>query len=180
MNPVLIVVIPLVLIILGMILNSIGLAFDQPPSSPEQDPTKRLAIEREAFRNLFDRQRSRALKRQKRVGQYGWLLIFATIGSFIWLYIDTVGKAAVSNRIASLQTLGTQEGKDLVLSMTLSDGSNVKYLVKLSQRDGKQDVGARESVTKESVSSWELEKLGTALSVGDIALPLGVVLKISN
>ena len=68
------VTIPLVLGILGMILNSVGLSLDQPPSSSEQDPTKRLAVEREAFRNFFDRQRTRALKRQKRVGQYGWLL----------------------------------------------------------------------------------------------------------
>jgi hypothetical protein len=32
----LIVAIPLVLVIVGMILNSIGLSFDQPPSSSEQ------------------------------------------------------------------------------------------------------------------------------------------------
>ena len=180
MHPLLVVAIPLGLIALGMILNSIGLSFDQPSSSPEQDPTKRLAVEREAYRNLFDRQRTRALKRQKRVGQYGWLLIIATIGSFIWLYVDTVNKAALSNRIASLQTLGSQEGKDLVLSMTLSDGSNVKYVIKSSQVDGKRDAEIKEAVAKETVSSWELEKLGTALNVGDIALPLGVALKISN
>ena len=130
MHPLLVVAVPLGLIILGMILNSIGLSFDQPPSSPEQDPAKRLAVEREVFRNFFDRQRTRALKRQKRVGQYGWLLIIATIGSFIWLYVDTVGKAALSNRIALLQTLGSQEGKHLILSLTLRDGSNVKYLIK--------------------------------------------------
>ena len=32
MNPLGIVAIPLVLVIVGMILNSIGLSFDQPPS----------------------------------------------------------------------------------------------------------------------------------------------------
>ena len=32
----------------------------------------------------------------------------------------------------------------------------------------------------EKVSSWDLERLGTALSVGDNPLPLGIVLKISN
>jgi hypothetical protein len=180
MHPLLVVAIPLGLIMLGMILNSIGLSFDQPQSSPEQDPSKRLAVEREAFRNFFDRQRTKALRRQKRIGQYGWLVIIATIGSFIWLYVDTVGKTALSNRIASLQTLGSQEGKDLVLSMTLSDGSNVKYLIKLPQGDRPQDAGAKEAVAKETVSSWELEKLGTALSVGDNVLPLGVALKISN
>ena len=36
MHPMLIVAIPLVLVIVGMILNSIGLSFDQPPSSSEQ------------------------------------------------------------------------------------------------------------------------------------------------
>ena len=55
MHPLLLVVIPLALIILGMILNSIGLSFDQPPSSPEQDPVKRLAAERDTFRQFFDR-----------------------------------------------------------------------------------------------------------------------------
>ena len=81
MHPLLVIGIPLVLICLGMILNSIGLSFDQPPSSPEQDPTKRLAAEREAYRQFFDRQRTRAVKRQKRVSQYAWLLMIATIGS---------------------------------------------------------------------------------------------------
>jgi hypothetical protein len=180
MHPLIAVAVPLLLITLGMILNSIGLSFDQPPSSPEQDPVKRLTLEREAFRQFFDRQRSRAMKRQKRVGQYAWLLLVATIGSFIWLYVDTVGKTALSNRIASLQTLGSQEGKDLVLSLTLSDGNNVKYLVKLPLADKKSDVAPKESVTKETVSAWELEKLGTALSIGDNALPLGIALKISN
>jgi len=33
MNPMFIVAIPLVLVIVGMVLNSIGLSFDQPPSS---------------------------------------------------------------------------------------------------------------------------------------------------
>jgi hypothetical protein len=180
MHPLIVVVVPLALITLGMILNSIGLSFDQPPSSPEQDPAKRLAAEREAFRVFFDRQRSRALKRQKRVGQYAWLLLLVTIGAFIWLYVDTVGKTALSNRVASLQTIGTQEGKDLVLSLTLSDGNNVKYLVKLPQGNKTLDATAKDAVAKETVSSWELEKIGTALSVGDSTLPLGVALKVSN
>jgi hypothetical protein len=139
-----------------------------------------LAAEREAFRVFFDRQRSRALKRQKRVGQYAWLLLLVTIGAFIWLYVDTVGKTALSNRVASLQTIGTQEGKDLVLSLTLSDGNNVKYLVKLPQGNKTLDATAKDAVAKETVSSWELEKIGTALSVGDSTLPLGVALKVSN
>ena len=179
MHPLVVIAVPLVLIVLGMILNSVGLSFDQPPSSPEQDPVKRLTAEREAYRQFFDRQRSRALKRQKRVGQYGWLLIVATIGAFIWFYVDTVNKAALSNRVASLQTLGSQEGKDMVLSLTLSDGSNVKYLVKLPKAE-KITAAAKEPAAKEKISSWELEKLGTALSIGDNPLPLGVSLKIGN
>src|SRR5262249_32354999 len=130
MNPLLIVAIPLGLVILGMILNSIGLGYDQPPSSSEQDPVKRLTAERESYR-----QRTRATKRQKRVAQYGWLLMAAFIGAFIWLYMDTVNKTSLSSRIAVLQTLGTEEGKQMVLSVTLSDGKNLKYLIKLPQAD---------------------------------------------
>jgi hypothetical protein len=84
MHPLLVAVIPSVLICLGMFLNSWGLAFDQPPSSPEQGPAKSLAAEQESFRRFFDRQRTQAMTRQKRIGQYAWLLVLATIGSFIW------------------------------------------------------------------------------------------------
>jgi hypothetical protein len=162
-----------------MILNSIGLSFDQPPSSPEQDPVKRSIADREAFRQFFDGQRRRAITRQSRVKHYGWLLIVATIGSFIWLYMDTTNKTAQSNRVAALQTLGSQEGKDMVLSLTLSDGSNVKYLIKLPQAE-KSTVAPKEALAKETVSSWEIEKLGTAISIGDNPLPLGIALKMAN
>jgi hypothetical protein len=160
-------------------LNSIGLSFDQPPSSPEQDPVKKLTAEREIYRQFFDRQRRRAIKRQKRIGQFGWLLMVATIGSFIWLYMDTVSKTSLSTQISALQTLGTEGGKQMVLSVTLSDGNNVKYLVKVPQAN-KMPAAAEERVTKETVSSWELENIGTALSIGNNAMPLGVALKISN
>jgi hypothetical protein len=178
MNPVLIVLIPVALIILGMILNSVGLSYDQPPSSPEQDPIKKLTAEKESYRKFFDLQRSRSIKRQKRVGQYAWLVLIAFIGAFIWLYSDTVNKTSLASRIAGLQTLATEEGKQLVLSVTLSDGNNVKYLIKLPQAD-KLEV-AKEVTAKEKISSWEMEKLGTALSTGDNALPLGIALKISQ
>src|SRR4030095_10908517 len=123
MNPLLIIAIPLGLIILGMILNSFDLGFNQPPSSSEQDPVKKLTAEKESYRRFFDLQRSRSVKRQKRVGQYGWLLLATFIGAFIWLYMDTVNKTSLSSRIAGLQTLGTEEGKQMVLSVTLSDGN---------------------------------------------------------
>jgi len=177
MNPVLVIAIPLVLIILGMILNGLNLHFDQPPSSPENDPAKRLAAEREIYREFFSNQRERAVKRQKRVGQYAWLLMFATIGSSIWLYVDTVKKTSLSNRIAALQTLGTEEGKQTVLSVTLLDGDNAKYLIK---PDKTVDTAAAAAAEKEKVSSWELNDMSTALSSGDSSLPLGISLKIAN
>ena len=181
MNPLFVIAIPLVLVIVGMILNSIGLSFDQPASSPEQDPTKRLEAERQAYRKFFDLQRTRSLKRQKRVGQYAWLVMAAFIGAFIWLYMDTMNKTSLSSRIAALQTLGTEEGKQMVLSVTQSDGNNVKYLIKLPQADKLETTAkAQEGVAKERVSSWELERLGTALSIGDNPLPMGVALKISQ
>ena len=179
MHPLLIVAIPLGLVILGMILNSIGLSFDHPPSSPEQDPVKRLTVEKETYRKLFDQQRSRIMKRQARVGQYSWLLMAAFIGAFIWLYMDTKDKTSLSSRIAALQTLGTEKGEEMVLSVTLSNGDNVKYLIKLPKAD-KLEATAKEAVSKEKVSSWEIERLGTALSIGDNPLPLGVALKMSQ
>ena len=179
MNPLLIIAIPVGLVILGMILNSIGLAYDQPPSSPEQDPVKRLVAEKESYRKFFDLQRSRSIKRQKRVGQYGWLVMASFVGAFIWLYADTVNKTSLSSRIAAMQTLTTEEGKQMVLSVTLIDGNNVKYLIKLPPQAELQ-TAAKDDVSKEKVSSWELERLGTALSIGDNPLPLGVALKISQ
>jgi hypothetical protein len=179
MNPLLIIAIPLGLVILGMILNSFGLSFAHPPTSQEQDPAKRLAAEKESYRKFFDLQRTQSMTRQKRVGQYGWLLMAAIIGSFIWLYSDTVSKTSLSSRIAGLQTLGTEEGKQMVLSVTLSDGNNVKYLIKLPQAD-KLQAPAKENVKTEKISSWELERLGTALSTGDNPLPMGIALKISQ
>ncbi len=106
----------------------------------------------------------------------------AFIGAFIWLYMDTVNKTSLSSRIAALQTLGTEEGKQMVLSVTLSDGNNAKYLIKLPQADKLEtsQTAAKDALSKEKVSSWELERLGTALSIGDNPLTLGMALKISN
>jgi hypothetical protein len=60
------------------------------------------------------------------VGQFAWLLMAAIIGSFIWLYMDTVNKTTVATQVGAFQTLATEEGKEKVLSITLKDGSNVK------------------------------------------------------
>jgi hypothetical protein len=179
MNPLFIVAIPLVFVIVGMILNSTGLSFDQPPSSAEQDPAKKSAAEKENYRRFFDLQRRRAVKRQNRVGQYAWLLMAAIIGSFIWLYMDTVKKTTIATQVAAFQTLGTEEGKEAVLSVTLKDGSNVKYLIKSPKADA-LDAATKEGMSKEKVSSYEMSQLGTALSIGESPLPLGVAVKISK
>lgn len=180
MNPVLIIAIPLVLVIIGMILNSLDLGYNQPQSSSEQDPLKRLTVEKEAYRKFFDQQRRRSMQRQKRVGQYSWLVMASFIGAFIWLYADTVSKTSLANRIAGLETLATEEGKQMVLSLTLSDGNNVKYLIKLPQADKLQTAETTEAVVGQKISSWELESLGTAMSTGNNPLPLGVSLTMSE
>ena len=179
MNPMFIVAVPLVLVIAGMILNSIGLSFYQPPSSAEQDPAKRAAVEQENYRRFFDLQRRRAVTRQKRVGQYGWLLMAAIIGSSIWFYMDTVKKTTVSTQIGILQTLVTEEGKETVLSVTLKDGSNAKYLIKPTTADILEAI-KKEGISKEKVSSYEMSQLGTAFNIGENPLPLGVAVKIAN
>jgi hypothetical protein len=179
MNPMLIVAIPLGLVILGMILNSTGLSFDQPPASPEQDPAKRAAAEGEIYRRFFDLQRKRAVTRQKRVGQYAWLLMAAIIGSFVWLYMSTVTKTTATTQIAALQTLETEEGKETVLSLTLKDGSNVKYLIKAPTADA-LEAAKKDGISKQKVSSWDMAQSGTALTIGESALPVGVALKVSS
>ncbi len=88
MNPLLIISIPLVLMTIGMILNSFRLSFDQPASSPEQDPTKRMAAEKQAYRDLFNFQRARSLKRQKgSVSALGWCWwhLLRLPGGCIWI-----------------------------------------------------------------------------------------------
>lgn len=182
MNPALIVAIPIVLLIIGMVLNSLPVGLDQPSSPSEQDPMKRLEAEKQGYRKVFDLQRSRSLSRQKNVGRYSWLMLLVTLGAFIWMYVDTVGKTTVRNQIANLQTLGTEGGKDMVLSLTTSEGTNVKYLIKLPAV-ATAPVGAtdpKDVVVAEKVSNWELEKLGTATISGDKLLPLGIALKIAN
>jgi hypothetical protein len=53
------------------------------------------------------------------------------------------------------------------------------YLIKLPEA-GKAPVATADAVKLEKVSSWELERLGTALSTGDNPLTLGVALKLSQ
>ena len=179
MNPMFIVAIPILLVIVGMILNSMGLSFDQPPSSAEQDPAKKSAAEVNAYRRFFDVQRKQAVKRQARVGQYAWLLIAAIIGSSIWLYMYTVDKTTVAKEVGTLQTLPTEEGKETVLSITLKDGSNVKYLIKPPTADVVEGV-KKDGMSKEKVSSYEMSQLGTAFNVGESPVSPGIAVKISK
>lgn len=179
MHPIIVIAIPLVLLILGMILNSIRISFDEPASSPEQNPAKRLEAERQAYRRYFNLQRIRELKRQTRIGHYAWLVLIAFIASHMWMYFDTVKRTTAWNKIAALQTMPTEKGKEMVLSVTLTDGSNEKYLIKMTKADP-TDITAKEGFSKETVPSWEMSGLATALSIGDNSLPPGVALTISN
>jgi hypothetical protein len=179
MNPMVIVGIPLVLVIVGMVLNSIGLSFDQPPSSAEQDPAKRAAAEADTYRRFFDLQRKRAVARQKRVGQYAWLLIVAIIGSSIWLYKYAVNSTTATTQIAVLQTLAMDEKQETVLSLTLKDGSNVKYLIKAPTADALA-AAAKDGISKQKVSAYDMEQSGTILNVGESPLPVGIALKVSS
>jgi hypothetical protein len=179
MNPMFIIAFPLVLVFAGMVWNSVGLSFDQPPSSAEQDPAKRAAAEGDAYRRFFDIKRKQSMARQKRVGQYAWLLVVAFIGSFIWLYNYTVNKTTAATQIASFQTMPIEEGKDLVLLVTLKDGSTAKYRIQ-SPAASAVDASAKESVSKQKVSSYDLEQAGTILSIGETPLPLGLALKVSS
>ena len=178
MNPMFIVAIPIVLVIVGMVLNSFDLGFNQPPSSAEQDPAKRAAAEGEAYRRFFDLQRKHAVTRQKRVGQYAWLLIIAIIGSFIWLYMNTVTKTTGTTQIAALQTLPMEDGKEMVLSVTLKDGSTVKYRINTPTGDTLA-AATKDGVSKQKVSTYDMEQSGTILSIGESPLPVGVALKVS-
>jgi len=161
-----------------MVLNSFDLGFNQPPSSAEQDPAKRAAAEGDAYRRFFDLQRKQAVARQKRVGQYAWLLIIAIIGSFIWLYMYTVTKTTGTTQIAALQTLPMEDGKEMVLSVTLKDGSTVKYRINTPTGDTLA-AATKDGVSKQKVSTYDMEQSGTILSIGESPLPVGVALKVS-
>jgi hypothetical protein len=179
MNPLFLIAAPLVLIIVGMILNGIALSFDQPVSSTEEDPARRLSAERQSYRSFFDQQRKQALKRQARIGQYAWLVLIVSVVASAWMYFDTVNKTAALNQIAALQTMAVAEGKDLVLSVTLRDGNNVKYVIKPGEAIT-ADGAAKSGFSKEPVPAWEVSRLATAVSTGDKTLPLGIALSIAN
>jgi hypothetical protein len=89
-----------------------------------------------------------------------------------------VKKTAATTQIAALQTLPLEEGKEMVLSVTLKDGSNVKYRINTPTGDTLA-AATKEGVSKQKVSSYDMEQSGTVLSIGESPLPLGIALKVS-
>jgi hypothetical protein len=167
------------LIVIGILLNSFHIVHDQPAFSFEEDPTHKLAAERQANYHFFQVQRARLLKRQKRVGQYGWLVLAVFVGSSWFLYSDAVRATTVSKQISAIQTFAVAESKEAVLSLTLSDGSNIKYVVKASEPYAAQSPKQAEH-SAEIQQNWQLASAGTAVNVGDAKVPLGIALRISH
>ena len=82
-------------------------------------------------------------------------------------------------QIGALQTLPMEHGKETVLSVTLKDGSTVKY--RINTPTGHNLAAAtKEGVSKQKVSSYDMEQSGTVLSIGESPLPVGVALKVSS
>ena len=166
--------IPSMLVIVGMILNNFQVVFDRPQYSLEEDPAKKLAAER----RFFDLLRVRFLKRQKRVGQYSWLVLVAFVAFSWWLYLDTINKTTASKQVTAIQTLPVVE----------SDGNNIQYLIKpptvtltLSDETNTQYIKLPKAERPNAaVQGWRLSSLGTALSLGDVGVPLGIALNISK
>jgi hypothetical protein len=101
------------------------------------------------------------------------------VGAFIWLYMVTVTKTTATTQIAAVQTLPLEGGKETVLSLTRKDGSNVKYLIKAAKADT-LDAATKEGISKQKVSSYDMEQSGTVLSIGESPLIVGVALKVSS
>jgi hypothetical protein len=179
MNPFSIIAISLGLMTLGRLLKSSQISFGQPRSSAEEYPAQ-LATEREAGRTLLDSQRAQTLNRQRRVGQYAWLLLAAFLASAGWMYSDTINKTTASKQISALQTLPVVGTKDIVLSLTLGDGENIQYLIRSPNLE-RSGATTYEDISKAAVQDdWQLTSLGTALSIGDAKMPLGVALNVSR
>lgn len=179
MNPFLVIGIPLLLIIVGMILNGLRIPLVEPETVTNQDPAKRLEAERDGYRKSMYQQRASSLKRQSRAGLYCWLLLIAFVASHLWMYFDTVKKATAWNQIAALRTLATEKGNEMALSVTRSDGTNEKYRIKVIQAAPSDDASA-DARSTQKLASWELSNAKTALSIGNKSMPLGVSLKITN
>ena len=133
---------------------------------------KRIII----FFNSRERDFSNA---KRRVGQYGWLVLAVFVVSSWFLYSDAVRATTVSKQISAIQTFAVAESKEAVLSLTLSDGSNVKYVVKASEPYTAQ-LPKQAEHSAEILQDWQLASAGTAVNVGDAKVPLGIALRISH
>jgi hypothetical protein len=80
--------------------------------------------------------------------------------------------------MAALQTLPLEEGKEVVLSVTLKDGSNVKYRIQSPAADA-LEAAKKEGISKQKVSTYDMEGSGTVFSIGESPLTVGVALKVS-
>jgi hypothetical protein len=99
------------------------------------------------------------------------------IGSFIWLYKYTVDKTSLATQIATVQTSLTEDGKETVFSITLKDGSNVKYLIKPHTAEI-VEASKKGGISKEKVSSYEISQLGMAFNLGESPLSPGIAVKV--
>jgi len=169
----------MVLILIGILLNSLHIVHDQPQYSLEDDPTHQLAAERHANYHFFHLQRARILKRQKRVGQYAWLVLGMFIASSWLLYEETVKLTAVSKQISSIRTLSVDGSDEPILSLTLSDGSQMEYLVKAPESRTKTALKLDER-SKGSVPVSAPITLRTAIDAGDAMMPRGIVLNMGK
>jgi hypothetical protein len=179
LSPLSVIAVPLALIIIGIVLNSIHIVHDQPAYSLENDPANKLAAERQSNYHFFFLQRARMLKRQKRIGQYSWLVLGVVIASSWLLYSDTVKATTVSKQISAIQTLPVAGSREAVLSLTLSDGSRTQYLVKATEPRSAISVMTDERV-KEAIQNAQLTSLGTAVNDSAATVPLGIALRITN
>jgi hypothetical protein len=179
LSPLSVVAIPLVLILIGIIWNSFSIVHDQPEFSLEEDPVNKLAAERRATYQVLQLQRARILKRQKRIGRYGWLVLGVFIASSWFLYSATVKATTVSKQVIAIETMEIADSKEMVLSLTLSDGSEVKYLLKTPE---KKPVAIAQTVerSRDHVQNWQLTSLGTPVNDGAAAVPLRITLRIAN
>ena len=175
----LVIVIPLALTIIGIMwLHGFNIVQDQPEYSLETDPVNKLAAERQANYHYFQLQRARNLKRQKRICQYAWLVLAVFVSSSWLMYSDAVKATTVSKQISEIQTLAVADSKDTILSLTLKDGSHVQYVVKAAAPLGASTAASEQR--SETLENWQLASLVTAVSLGDVAVPLGIALRISN
>ena len=179
MSSLVVIIIPLALTLLGIMLNSFQIVHDQPEYSLDDDPVNKLAAERQASSDFFHRQRVRIVKRQKRVGQYAGLVLGVFIASSWFLYSDTVKTTTASKQISAIQTFAVADSKDMALSLTLSDGSNVQYLVKTNELPVGLEIKSDLHSTGK-LQSWEIANSQMAFNVGDSRLPAGIALKMSN